>query len=140
MKKIIIAAATAIVALTGCAGTAAAAPASRTPVMYSGMATPWTNPARRPHSFVLGADFEVVKTNWSRWTNTSAFGHGHLIACAGAAGPCVKFVAGITLTVVKTHDGTKYFASMKLTGKHHKTQHLEMHDGAWLLTTGGYGS
>jgi hypothetical protein len=140
VKKIIIAVAATFVALTGCAGTASAAPSSRTPVMYSGMGTAWTNAARRPHSFVLGADFEIVKTNWSRWTNTGAFGHGHLIACAGAEGPCVKFVAGITLTVVKTHDGTRYFASMKLTGKHHKTQKLKMKDGSWLLTTRGYGS
>jgi hypothetical protein len=145
VKKIIAAAAT-IIALAACATTtvsasaAPAAPAERTPVMYSGMGTAWTNPARRPHSFVLGADFEVVKMSWSQWTNTGAFGRGHLVACAGAAGPCAKFVAGVTLSTVKTHDGTRYFASMKLTGKHRKTQRLKMHDGSWLLVTKGYGS
>jgi chitodextrinase len=138
VKKIIAAAAT-VVALTGCATSALAAPAGRTPVVYAG-GSPWANPARKPHSLFLGADFSVTHMSWSRWSGTGAFGHGHLVACAGAAGPCVKFRAGVTLSTVKTHHSTKYFASMKLTGAHHKTQRLKMRDGLWVLVTSGYGS
>lgn len=115
---------------------ASAAPAQRTPVMYSGGI--WQNAARRPHSFTLGADFGLSHMSWSRWTNTSAFGHGHLVACAGAAGPCAIFRAGVTLRKVKTHNGTRYFASMTLTGKNRRTQKLVMRNGAWILTTSGY--
>jgi hypothetical protein len=106
--------------------------------MYSAMASPWASAARRPHSLTLGADFGVNKMSWSRWTGTGAFGYGHLVACAGAAGPCVRFRAGVTLSYVRTHDGTRYFATMKLTGKGHRTQILKMRDGSWRLVTSGY--
>ncbi len=128
----------ALVAPAACATAASGASMAKTPVMYSGMGTPWANAARRPHTFVLGADFEVKKTSWSRWNSTGAFGYGHLVACAGARGPCVRFLAGVTLSHVRKHDGTRYFATMKLTGKHRRTQILKMRDGAWLLVTSGY--
>jgi len=139
--RTIIATAAAVIALAmPMAGTvaASAAPTERTPVMYSGMGGAWQNPARRPHGFTLGADFGVDRMSWSRWTSTSAFGHGHLVACAGAAGPCAKFWAGVTLRTVRTHRGTPYFASMTLTGKHRTTQRLVMRNGGWVLVTRGY--
>jgi hypothetical protein len=140
MRKIIAAAAAAIALAAPVASVtaASAAPAQRTPVMYSGMGGAWQNAARRPHGFTLGADFGVNRMSWSRWTNTSAYGHGHLLACAGAAGPCVSFRAGVTLTIVRRHHGTRYFAVMKLTGRGHRTQRLVMRDGGWILTTRGY--
>src|ERR1017187_3440015 len=99
MRKIIAAAAAVIALAAPVAGVtaASAAPAQRTPVMYSGMGGAWQNAARRPHAFTLGADFGVSRISWSRWTGNSAFGHGHLVACAGAAGPCAIFRAGGTL-------------------------------------------
>jgi hypothetical protein len=140
VRKIIRAAVVviALVAPVACTTAASGAPMTKTPVMYSGMGTPWTNAARRPHSFVLGADFEVKKMSWSRWNSTGAFGYGHLVACAGARGPCVRFLAGVTLSHVRRHDGTRYFATMKLTGRHRRTQILKMMDGAWRLVTSGY--
>lgn len=111
---------------------AAGAPAERTPVMYTdGMGPAWGGPARRPHAFTLGADFGVAKMTWSSWTNSGARGHGRLFACAGAKGPCVGYRAGVTLWRVRTHRHTRYFASMKITGKHRKTRHLVMRDGLW---------
>ena len=118
---------------------APAAPASRTPVVYTqGMGAKWGGPARRPHSFGLGADFGITKMTWSSWTSKGAFGHGHLVACAGAAGPCAIFRAGVRLSTVKRHNGTRYFATMILTGKHRRTQRLVMRHGAWTLVTAGY--
>jgi hypothetical protein len=137
MIRTIAATASAVTALLmAMAGTVAAA--ERTPVMYSGMGGAWQNAARRPHAFTLGADFGVSRMSWSRWTGNSAFGHGHLVACAGAAGPCAIFRAGVTLRTVKTHRGTRYFASMTLTGKHRRTQRLVMRHGGWVLVTRGY--
>jgi hypothetical protein len=137
--KFVLAAAVAALALplagASAASAASAAPAERTPVMYTqGMGPPWAGPARRPHSFVLGADFGISKVSWSAWTNSGASGKGRLLGCAGAQGPCVKYLAAITLRVVKVHHGTRYFATMKITGKRHKTLHLVMRGGLWTQT------
>jgi hypothetical protein len=133
-RAITAAAAIALVASATEAG-AWAAPAERTPVMYTqGMGPAWGGPARRPHAFTLGADFGVSKMRWSRWTNSGAGGRGHLLGCAGAQGPCVKYLASVTLSRVKVHDHTRYFAAMKITGKHRKTVHLVMRDGLWTQT------
>jgi ABC-type transport system substrate-binding protein len=130
-------AAAAAVALPAAA--APAAPASRTPVVYTqGMGAKWGGPARRPHAIGLGADFGISRIAWSSWTNKGAFGHGHLVACAGAQGPCAIFRAGIRLSMVKQHKGTKFFATMVLTGKHRRTQRLVIRNGAWTLVTAGY--
>src|SRR5580692_6839106 len=121
-----------VIALVVPAGPAIAAPAERTPVMYTdGMGPPWGGPARRPHDFALGADYGVDKLTWSRWTNSGASGHGHLVACAGAEGPCVRYRVGLTLSRVRMHRHTRYFAFMKMTAKHRKTVHLVMRNGLW---------
>jgi len=110
---------------------AQAAPARKLPVVYQGMAV-WTGPRVRPHLLVLGADTEVSDLSWPRWNQTSAVGKGKFDACAGAAGPCVAYKATLTLTHVKSHAGTRYFATLKLTGKHHKTRWLTMRGGSWF--------
>jgi hypothetical protein len=138
MRKFLAAAVLVLATVATGLPAASAAPAERTPVMYSGMGTAWTNAARRPHGFTLGADFGLSRMSWSRWTNSGASGSGHLVACAGAMGPCAIFRAGVTLSEVKTHDGTRYFAAMKLTGKNRTTQRLVMRHGSWFLVTGGY--
>jgi hypothetical protein len=123
------------VATVAPAQAAPAAPARRLPVAYlGGMAGPWGSPSVRPRNFFLGADWVISKLKWSSWTQRSAAGHGTYDACAGAAGPCTKFYAGITLTVVKTHHGTRYFADMKITGKHRKAMYLVMNTklGWWV--------
>jgi len=114
---------------------ATAVSARKLPVAYLGaMAGPWGSPSVRPHTFLLGADYTISKMKWSSWTQHSATGHGSYLACAGAMGPCVKFSAGITLTVVKVHSGTRYFADMKITGKHRKAIYLVMSSklGWWV--------
>jgi hypothetical protein len=112
------------------AATAQAAPARRLPVVYQGMAI-WFHPRVRPRELVLGADAAVTGLSWSHWKNSSAEGRGKYLACSGAAGPCVAYPATLTLTHVKTHSGTRYFATLKLASKHHKTRWLTMHGGSW---------
>ena len=118
------------------AGTAFAAPAASTgrlPVVYQGAGGSWESPAVRPHTTLLGADYDVGKLSWSRWTARSAHGEGKLVDCAGAGGPCTTYRAGMTLFDVKTHHRTRYFAVMKITGKGHKTRWLVMsRGGSWL--------
>jgi hypothetical protein len=118
------------------AGTAFAAPAASTgrlPVVYQGAGGSWESPAVRPHTTLLGADYDVGKLSWSRWTARSAHGEGKLVDCAGAGGPCTTYRAGMTLFDVKTHHRTRYFATMKITGKGHKTRWLVMsRGGSWL--------
>lgn len=148
MRKI-LAAAAAVIALTATvwgitqasAPSASATSAHPAPVMYSGMGGGWQDAARRPQSFVVGVLWGVKTVSWSRWSDTAAYGRGHLLACASAAGPCIDFRAGVRLSDVRTHDGTRYFAAMTLTGKGHATQRLVMDQaGGWILTTRGYGA
>jgi hypothetical protein len=115
----------------GAAATAQTASASALPVVYAGGQGPWDNLGVRPHVILLGADYDVQKLSWSRWTARSAHGDGKLLDCAGAGGPCVKYRAGMTLSHVKTHHGTQYFATMKITGKGRKTRWLVMSHGSW---------
>ena len=128
-------AAAAVVAAAAPAQAAPAVSARKLPVAYLGaMAGPWGSPSVRPRTFLLGADWTISRIKWSSWTQRSAAGHGNYLACAGAMGPCTKFYAGITLTVVKVHRGTRYFADMKITGKHRKTMYLVMNSklGWWV--------
>jgi hypothetical protein len=111
---------------------AQSAPARKLPVVYLGAgAGPWAQPTVRPHQFLLGADYSIGPMHWTRWTQTTAVGHGRYLACAGASGPCTKFTATLTLTHVKVHRGTRYFATMKITGKHRKA--------AWLVMSASLG-
>jgi hypothetical protein len=122
-------------AAAGPAKAAPSAPARKLPVVYlGGMAGPWGSPSVRPHEFFLGADWVISRLKWSSWTQRSATGHGTYDACAGANGPCTKFYAGVTVSVVKVHRGKRYFADMKITGKHRKTMYLVMSSklGWWV--------
>jgi hypothetical protein len=115
----------------GTAATAQTASPDTLPVVYAGGQGPWDNLGVQPHLILLGADYDVQKLSWSGWTARSAHGDGKLVDCAGAAGPCIKYRAGMTLSDVKTHHGTRYFATMKITGKGHKTRRLVMSHGSW---------
>lgn len=119
------------------ASRAASAPArsvTSLPVIYSGMGGTWANASVRPRLFVLGALYYMESMSWSRWTDSGALGHGKQIACAGAAGPCDNYRVTITLTHVARHDGRRYYATMKIAGKRHKTYWLVMRDGWWHHT------
>jgi hypothetical protein len=116
-----------VAALAGLGGIANAATPSKLPVAYQGgMAGPWAQPSVRPSALYLGADWSVTRLKWADWTQRSARGHGKYLACAGASGPCVKFLATLTLTQVKVHHHTRYFATMEITGKNRKPQWLVM--------------
>jgi hypothetical protein len=53
--------------------------------------------------------------------------------CAGAGGPCDYYRAAITVMHVRTHRGARYFATMKITGRHHHALWLVMNNqvGWW---------
>jgi hypothetical protein len=133
ISRTIVAAALAVGMTAGIAAATAAqaAPARKLPVVYQGMAI-WSGPKVRPHTLVLGADTEVSVLSWSHWNNSSAEGRGKFVACPGAQGPCVHYEATLTLTHVKSHAGIRYFATLKLAGKHHKTRWLTMRGGSWF--------
>jgi|HubBroStandDraft_3_1064219.scaffolds.fasta_scaffold157758_2 hypothetical protein len=132
ISRTIVAAALAVGMTAGLATATAAqaAPARRPPVVYQGMAI-WFHPRVRPRELVLGADAAVTHLSWSHWNNSRAEGRGRYLACAGAAGPCVNDAATLTLTHVRKHSGTRYFATLKLALKHHKTRWLTMRGGTW---------
>ena len=135
LARVLPAAGIMAVAATMSAGTAAAArtaSAGAVPVVYNGGGGSWDSLGVRPPVIVLGADYDVQKLSWSRWTARSAHGAGELLDCAGVGGPCIRYRAGMTLFDVKTHHGTRYFATMKITGNGHKTRWLVMSHGGWL--------
>jgi hypothetical protein len=134
IRAAIVSGALAAAVVAGTAATAQAAPAHRLPVVYQGMAI-WSAPSVRPHTLGLGADTEVSRLSWTHWNNSSAVGHGRFVACAGADGPCLKYTATLRLTHVKIHRGTRYFATLRLTGRHHKTLWLVMRSGTWFFLT-----
>jgi transcription elongation factor len=133
LRKVVMAALIVVLAAPAVPALAApSVPAARTPVIYTdGMGPAWGGPARRPHGFTLGADYGVDKMTWARWTNSGARGNGHLVACAGATGPCIKYHADVTLSRVRIHHRTRYFSAMTITGKHRKPKHLVMRNGIW---------
>jgi hypothetical protein len=97
------------------------------PVVYlGGMAGGWMGPSVRPRTLYLGADWTISGLRWADWGQQEASGHGTYDACAGAAGPCDRFWAAITVTDVRTHHGTRYFAAMKVTGTGQPTDWLVM--------------
>jgi len=99
------------------------------PGIYLGaMAGPWHGPSVRPSTLLLGADWSIQKLRWTAWSRRRADGRGFFDACTGPAGgpPCEKFWATITVTHVQEHDGSRYFAIMKLTARHRRAEWLAM--------------
>lgn len=111
------------------------APGSRRPGIYIGDA-PWTGPRVRPRAVFLGADWNIEKLRWSDWTRRDADGRGFYRACAGADGPCISFWARIRVRQVREHHGRRYFALMKLTGRHGKVKWLHMSTSIGLWFSG----
>jgi hypothetical protein len=109
------------------------ASAASYPVIYLGsMAGEWADPSVRPPLLDLGADWDISGLRWADWGQDGAAGHGTYDACAGAGGPCDRFQAAITVTEVRKHDGTRYFATMKIIGRDQPTMWLVMNGfGVW---------
>ena len=97
------------------------------PGIYLGaMAGPWYGPAVRPSSLPLGADWSIGRLRWTHWSQRRADGRGHYVACQGAGGPCDSFWVTIAASHVREHDGHRYFAIMKITGRHQRAGWLVM--------------
>jgi hypothetical protein len=103
------------------------------PGLYLGsMAGEWYGPSVRPSELLLGADWTIGKLRWAVWNRRDAEGRGYWVACAGAGGPCDMFWADIAASHVSDHDGSRYFAVMKVTGRHHRVEWLVMNKfGVW---------
>jgi hypothetical protein len=109
------------------AGPARIVPAASYPGVYLGnMAGPWSGPSVRPRTLDLGADWSVNCLRWNHWGPHGASGHGIYGECADAGGPCDYYWAAITVTRVRMHRGARYFATMKITGRHQHTEWLAM--------------
>lgn len=105
------------------------------PGIYLGIGDgPWYGPKVRPRALLLGADWTVTRIRWADWTQQHADGRGYYVACAGAGGPCDDFWAVIQVTHVREHHGARYFAIMKITGRHHRVEWLVMstQQGSWF--------
>jgi len=126
-------------ALPGSTQAVSARAASRPvlPGAYLGaMAGAWSGPEIRPSAFDLGADWSITRLTWTHWTSVSASGRGYYIASAGAACPCTRYWAAVTLTEVRDHAGHRYFARMKVTDDHRTPRLLVMNTrlGYWRPT------
>jgi hypothetical protein len=110
-----------------------AAHAGWLPGLYLGsMAGEWYGPSVRPSELLLGADWTISKLRWTVWNRREAEGRGYWVACGGAGGPCDMFWATIAASHVSEHDGSRYFAIMKVTGRHQQVQWLVMDKfGCW---------
>ena len=107
--------------------------AARLPGLYLGsMAGEWYGPVVRPRELLLGADWTIGKLRWTEWNRRDAQGRGYWVACAGAGGPCEMFWATIAASDVREHDGSWYFAIMKVTGGRQRVGWLVMNKfGCW---------
>lgn len=121
--------ATAVIAPLAVAGAAilpsVAANAATSPAVYvNGMGAAWSGAKIRPSEIAFGAHYDVASLHWTRWEASSAFGHGHYYGFG-------SYNAAITLAVVRTHDGRKYFAQIKIAESGHPTRYLHYypHDG-----------
>lgn len=111
-------------------------PAAGYPGVYLGdVAGPWFGPSVRPRTLDLGADWSVNCLRWSQWGVHGASGYGIYGECVDAGGPCDYYWAAITVTRVRVHRGTRYFATMKITGRDRHTEWLVMNTklGWWQL-------
>ena len=114
-------------------------------VQTNGMGGSWHRPGWmvRPGGIVFGALYEIHRIHWSQWTNRWAHGQGHLLACDGAAGPCVRSIVNIHLWNVHSHSGPgRYFKDLKYTGTHSldpisgghgRSRFLYISGGVWAI-------
>jgi hypothetical protein len=112
------------------AASAASAAATVKPVVIYNDSNGWATPTVKPSHIYIGEGGApiVYKLKWSHWTIT-AYATGTLneqrAGCTTPTYLCptVNYPVGVTLQHVKTHDGTRYFATMKWSwyagGKHH---------------------
>ena len=123
----IVTAGVASLALGGMAATTAAtaspAAANPRPVIYmaAGQVYHWTMPSVRPGTVYLGwipstnRLYGLQRMRYSHWSNHSAYGHGTVIVAKGSGDfHAPKYPASAYITDVKTHHGTRYFATMKI--------------------------
>jgi len=106
-----------------------AAQAASAPVVYTcGMGPHWGCPAVRPRTMVFGAHFELAGMSWVRWDSGSAFGHATVFYPWGYRRDAV------TLAFVRTHNGRRYFAQVKVVSAGHPTKYVHMTgSGLWAL-------
>ena len=107
-------------ALAGAAAATGTAGASTVPVVYgSAAALPW-QASVKPGNFYFGEGVapEFRNLNWSSWNGTSAQATGRLWTVKpGCVPPTYKCAfntryAQVTLSVVRSHHGTRYYARM----------------------------
>ena len=119
VRRILAGAAILGLALSGAALAGGAAEASTVPVVYSANADGWHGYVR-PGIIYFGqggAPF-LAKLHWSSWTGTSAQATATLWAqkpgCSLASYKCPYSSrwAAVSLTAVRLHHGTRYFARM----------------------------
>jgi hypothetical protein len=68
---------------------------------------------------VFGSLYEIHRIHWTSWTNRGAYGRGHLLACAGEAGPCVRATVSLHAWDVFNHSGPgRNFGDLRYTSKH----------------------
>lgn len=102
------------------------------PGLYLGsMAGDWYGPSVRPGELLPGADWSIGKLRWTVWNRRHADGRGYWVACQGAGGPCDMFWATIAASHVSEHDGGRYFAIMKVSGRHQRVEWLVMNKLGW---------
>jgi hypothetical protein len=83
----------------------------------------------RPRITAFSSFYEIRRIRWSSWTSSNAYGRGHLVACAGAAGPCHNGVVNSHLYAVHSHSGPgRYFSNLRYSGSH--ARHL------WITSRG----
>ena len=105
--------------LSGAAVAEGSASAATTPVVYSANNTPWSA-SRHPSHFYFGNGGAPYFTNltWKSWGSSSAWGTGKVWIHKGCTpsykcGYSSRWV-GVYLSVVKTHNGTRYYSRMSI--------------------------
>jgi hypothetical protein len=128
----------AALAIGGMATAASPASASTVPAIYmaAGQVYHWTMPSVRPGTIYLGcpasACYGFKGMRYSHWSNYSAYGRGTVIVAKGSGDlNAPKYPASAAITDVKTHHGTRYFASMKIRYSGHTVVLHMTRSGYW---------
>jgi len=138
ISKLLAGAAVLGMALTGAVIAEGTASASTVPVVYgSAAALPWHGSVR-PGSFYFGqgAAPEFRNLRWTSWNGTSAQATGRLWTVKPGCSPSYTCAFGtryvqVTLSVVRSHHGTRYYARMAV---------RFFYGGRWHVVTGWLGS
>ena len=106
--------------LSGAVVAEGSASAATTPVLYSANNLPWSA-SRHPLSFVFGNGGSPYFTNltWKSWGSGSTWGTGKVWTQKAGCSPSYKCAytsrwVGVYLSVVKTHNGTRYYSKMSV--------------------------